>query len=66
MTPDVAIAFDDPDLAIPWPLPPVMMSARDRSAPSLGVALKQLGQDPPPADRKVSLPGTGVRPLRLR
>ena len=32
MTPDVAIAFDDPDLAIPWPLPPVMMSARDRSA----------------------------------
>jgi dTDP-4-dehydrorhamnose 3,5-epimerase len=40
---DVSIAFDDPDLAIPWPLPPVMMSARDRSAPSLEVALKQLG-----------------------
>ena len=39
---DVAIAFDDPDLAIPWPLPPVMLSDRDRSAPSLEVALKQL------------------------
>jgi dTDP-4-dehydrorhamnose 3,5-epimerase len=39
----VSIAFDDPDLAIPWPLPPVMMSARDRAAPSLEVALKQLG-----------------------
>jgi hypothetical protein len=42
----VSIAFDDPDLAIPWPLPPVMMSARDRSAPSLEVALKQLGEAP--------------------
>ena len=40
---DVAIAFDDPDLAIPWPLPPAMMSERDRAAPSLEVALKQLG-----------------------
>lgn len=39
---DVSIAFDDPDLAIPWPLPPAMMSARDRAAPSLDVALKQL------------------------
>ena len=39
---DVAIAFDDPDLAIPWPLPPAMLSDRDRSAPSLEVALKQL------------------------
>ncbi len=36
---DVAIAFDDPELAIPWPLPPVMMSARDRGAPPLAVAL---------------------------
>ena len=39
---DVAIAFDDPDLAIPWPLPPAMLSDRDRAAPSLEVALKQL------------------------
>jgi dTDP-4-dehydrorhamnose 3,5-epimerase len=39
---DVSIAFDDPDLAIPWPLPPAMMSDRDRAAPSLEVALKHL------------------------
>jgi dTDP-4-dehydrorhamnose 3,5-epimerase len=39
---DVSIAFDDPGLAISWPLPPAMMSARDRAAPSLDAALKQL------------------------
>jgi dTDP-4-dehydrorhamnose 3,5-epimerase len=39
---DVSIAHDDPDLAIPWPLPPALMSARDWAAPSLEVALKQL------------------------
>lgn len=39
---DVAIAFDDPDLAIGWPLPPAMLSDRDRGAPALEVALKQL------------------------
>ncbi|MEU9112371.1 dTDP-4-dehydrorhamnose 3,5-epimerase [Streptomyces sp. NPDC048483] len=38
---DVTIAFDDPELAIPWPLPPVSMSPRDREAPSLAEALKQ-------------------------
>src|SRR5580704_10785488 len=27
---DVSIAFDDPELAIPWPLPVTMMSQRDR------------------------------------
>jgi dTDP-4-dehydrorhamnose 3,5-epimerase len=32
---DVAIAFDDPGLAIPWPLPVTLMSARDRTAPPL-------------------------------
>lgn len=38
---DVAIAFDDPDLAIPWPLPPALMSERDRRAPSLAAALER-------------------------
>ncbi|MFD7534676.1 dTDP-4-dehydrorhamnose 3,5-epimerase family protein [Streptomyces sp. NPDC059819] len=37
---DVTIAFDDPDIAIPWPLPVTFMSQRDREAPNLGNALK--------------------------
>jgi dTDP-4-dehydrorhamnose 3,5-epimerase len=36
---DVAIAFDDPELAIPWPLPPALVSDRDRAAPRLAEAL---------------------------
>ncbi|HJQ48252.1 MAG TPA: dTDP-4-dehydrorhamnose 3,5-epimerase [Amycolatopsis sp.] len=32
---DVTIAYDDPDLAIPWPLPVTLMSAKDRQAASL-------------------------------
>ena len=40
---DVSIAFDDPELAIPWPLPVTMMSHRDRAAESLASALKLLG-----------------------
>lgn len=32
---DVTIAFDDPELAIPWPLPVTLMSERDRNAPAL-------------------------------
>jgi dTDP-4-dehydrorhamnose 3,5-epimerase len=36
---DVTIAFDDAELAIPWPFPPLRMSERDRAAPSLAEAL---------------------------
>ncbi|MFD5405841.1 dTDP-4-dehydrorhamnose 3,5-epimerase [Streptomyces griseorubiginosus] len=36
---DVTIAFDDPELAIPWPLPVTSMSQRDREAPSLAEVL---------------------------
>src|SRR5215468_2825073 len=39
---DVTVAFDDPGLAIPWPLPVAAMSARDRGAPSLADAMKML------------------------
>jgi dTDP-4-dehydrorhamnose 3,5-epimerase len=39
---DVTIAFDDPELAIPWPLPVTAMSQRDRSAPALRAALQLL------------------------
>ena len=39
---DVSIAFDDPELTIPWPLPAATMSQRDRTAPSLADARKLL------------------------
>src|SRR5215469_11958148 len=39
---DVSIAFDDPELAIPWPLPVKTMSQRDRAAEPLAVALARL------------------------
>jgi len=39
---DVAIAFDDPELAIPWPLPVSAMSRRDRAALPLQAALTLL------------------------
>jgi dTDP-4-dehydrorhamnose 3,5-epimerase len=39
---DVSIAFDDPELAIPWPLPVTVMSGRDRAGKSLASALKLL------------------------
>ena len=43
-TEDVSIAFDDPELAIPWPLPVAMMSERDLGAPSLAVVMSSLAQ----------------------
>jgi len=42
---DVTIAFDDPELAIPWPLPPAAMSPRDLSAPSLAAVRAVLGHE---------------------
>jgi len=39
---DVSIAFDDPDLAIPWPLPVTIMSSRDRLAPPLADVARSL------------------------
>ena len=36
---DVSIAFDDPELAIPWPLPIAVMSRRDRLAQPLAAAM---------------------------
>jgi dTDP-4-dehydrorhamnose 3,5-epimerase len=41
-TEDVSIAYDDPELAVPWPLPVSLMSARDSEAPSLAAATSQL------------------------
>jgi len=39
---DVSIAFDDPELAIPWPLPVTITSVRDRLAPPLAEATRLL------------------------
>jgi len=36
---DVTIAFDDPELSIPWPLPPTLLSDRDRRGRLLGDVL---------------------------
>ena len=41
-TEDVSIAFDDPELDIPWPLPVTVMSDRDRLALPLATAVKLL------------------------
>ena len=41
-TEDVSVAFDDPELAIAWPLPPSMVSDRDRAAGSWADARKLL------------------------
>jgi dTDP-4-dehydrorhamnose 3,5-epimerase len=41
-TEDVSIAFDDPELAIPWPLPVSVISRRDRLALPLAEAAKVL------------------------
>lgn len=40
---DVAIAYDDPQLAIPWPLPAVLVSERDKKAPELAEAMRLSG-----------------------
>ena len=40
---DVSIAFDDPELAIPWPLPVTIRSPRDQRAPLLAAAARLLG-----------------------
>ena len=42
-TEDVSIAFDDPQLAIPWPLPVTKMSSRDQLAAPLADATRLLG-----------------------
>ena len=39
---DVSIAYDDPELGIPWPLPVTIRSERDRFAPPLAAAVKLL------------------------
>ena len=42
----LAIAFDDPELGIPWPLPVTVMSAADRAAPRLADVMDRLVRTP--------------------
>lgn len=40
---DVTVAWDDPELAVTWPLAATVVSERDRTAPRLADVLDQLG-----------------------
>ncbi len=40
---EAALAWDDPELAIPWPLPDPVLSERDRTAPRLAELCAELG-----------------------
>jgi dTDP-4-dehydrorhamnose 3,5-epimerase len=48
---DISVAWDDPDLAIAWPLRPPILSARDQAAPRLAEVRPSLenwfGTQPP-------------------
>ncbi len=48
---EIAVAYDEPDLAIPWPLADPVLSERDRGAPRLAEVLPRLvewyGDEPP-------------------
>jgi len=44
---DVSVAFDDPELGIPWPLPVTVMSGRDKLALPLASAIKLLNDGSP-------------------
>lgn len=44
---EFGVAWDDPDLAVPWPLKDPVVSERDRANPSLAEVLR----DPPAFDR---------------
>jgi dTDP-4-dehydrorhamnose 3,5-epimerase len=39
---DMSVAYDDPELGIPWPLPVTAVSPRDRGAPRLATAISLL------------------------
>lgn len=44
---DVTIRWDDPDLAVPWPEPPSVMSERDAAADSWADVRERLAAEPP-------------------
>src|SRR5262245_11258891 len=41
---DLTIAWNDPDLDIPWPLPPSLLSAKDASAPPMSELTEELSR----------------------
>jgi dTDP-4-dehydrorhamnose 3,5-epimerase len=48
-TDEIAIAWNDPDLAIAWPVPDPMVSPKDAAAPRLAAILERLPLYRPPA-----------------
>ncbi|RZT87911.1 dTDP-4-dehydrorhamnose 3,5-epimerase [Pseudonocardia sediminis] len=42
----IAVRYDDPELAITWPMPPTELSDRDKNAPSWADLLHSLDIDP--------------------
>ena len=56
-TEDIAIAFDDADLGIAWPLPPTMLSERDRRAVSPAAAMAALASSAPITDSELVVTG---------
>lgn len=56
-TEDLAVAYDDPDLGLKWPLPVGPISDRDRAAPSWRALLDQLGTSPSTGSARRPGPG---------
>ncbi len=59
---DLTIAYDDPDLAIAWPLDVSVMSATDRAAPTLAMVKDRLAEIRPgirPGNRPGPTPNIG-------
>ncbi len=55
---EIAVAYDDPDLGISWPLADPVLSERDQRAPRIAEVLPRLGEwygeEPPPGQVEIT------------